>query len=102
MSLKNGQLVIKLPEVEKNINIENLRAKLVKTIPIEDIGVVVLDHKEITITQALMTALLDNKAALIGHVVIMCITDKQFADIKVFYCKKQERTNAPYQQLELF
>ena len=22
-----------------------------------------------------------------GHVVIMCITDKQFADIKVFYCK---------------
>ncbi|MCR4854311.1 MAG: type II CRISPR-associated endonuclease Cas1 [Prevotella sp.] len=65
LSLKNGQLVIKLPEVEKNINIENLRAKLVKTIPIEDIGVVVLDHKEITITQALMTALLDNKAALI-------------------------------------
>lgn len=37
-----------------------------------------------------------------GHVVIMCITDKQFADIKVFYCKKQETTNAPYQQLELF
>ena len=37
-----------------------------------------------------------------GHVVIMCITDKQFADIKVFYCKKQESANAPYQQLELF
>lgn len=38
----------------------------------------------------------------IGHVVVMCITDKQFADIQVFYCKKQEKTNAPYQQLELF
>jgi CRISPR-associated protein Cas2 len=38
----------------------------------------------------------------IGHVVIMCITDKQFSDIKVFYCKKPEKTNAPYQQLELF
>jgi CRISPR-associated protein Cas2 len=38
----------------------------------------------------------------IGHVVVMCITDKQFADIKVFYCKKPEKTNAPYQQLELF
>jgi CRISPR-associated protein Cas1 len=65
LSLRNGQLVIKLPEVEKNIDVEALRAKLIKTIPIEDIGVVVLDNKEITITQALIAALLDNKVALI-------------------------------------
>ena len=65
LSLRNGQLVIKLPEVEKNVNIETLRSKLIKTIPIEDIGVVVLDNKEITITQALIAALLDNKVALI-------------------------------------
>ena len=37
-----------------------------------------------------------------GHVGIMCITDKQFSDIKIFYCKKEEHPNAPYQQLELF
>ena len=58
LSLRNGQLVIKLPEVEKNVNIETLRTKLIKTIPIEDIGVVVLDNKEITITQALIAALM--------------------------------------------
>ena len=32
---------------------------------VEDIGIVMLDHKHITITQALMEALLDNNVALI-------------------------------------
>ena len=35
------------------------------SIPIEDIGIVVLDHKQITITQALIEGLLDNNVALI-------------------------------------
>jgi len=35
------------------------------TAPIEDIGVVVLDHQQITITQALMGRLLENNVALI-------------------------------------
>jgi len=37
-----------------------------------------------------------------GHVGILCITDKQFGDIQIFSCKKKEKPNAPYQQLELF
>ena len=37
-----------------------------------------------------------------GHVGILCITDKQFADIKIFYCQKEKLHNVPYQQLELF
>ncbi|MDD7304287.1 MAG: CRISPR-associated endonuclease Cas2 [Bacteroidaceae bacterium] len=37
-----------------------------------------------------------------GHVAIMCITDKQFSDIKVFYGAKPLPPNAPGQQLELF
>lgn len=37
-----------------------------------------------------------------GHVGILCITDKQFADIKIFFCKKEKLPTAPYQQLELF
>lgn len=37
-----------------------------------------------------------------GHVAIMCITDKQFGDIKIFYGKKPLPPNAPGQQLELF
>lgn len=66
LSLRNKQLVIKLPEVEKYMDVgENLKSTLAKTIPIEDIGVVVLDSKEITITQGLIAALLDNAVAVI-------------------------------------
>lgn len=66
LSLANKQLVVKLPEIENAENVsELLRRKATATIPIEDIGVVVLDHRQITITQAAMAALLDNAAALI-------------------------------------
>lgn len=66
LSLKNEQLVIKLPQVEKNDDLpESFKADAVKTIPVEDIGVVVLDNKQITITQGLMEALLDNNSAVI-------------------------------------
>lgn len=37
----------------------------VKIIPIEDIGIILLDHKQITITQALMSKLLANNVALV-------------------------------------
>ena len=66
LSLRNHQLVIKLPEVERNKDIpDELKKANVRTIPIEDIGVIVLDNKEITITQAVIAALLDNTVALI-------------------------------------
>ena len=66
MSLNKAQLVVRLPEVEKNETLpEQFKKDAVATIPIEDIGIVVLDHKQITITQALMEALLDNNVAMI-------------------------------------
>lgn len=65
LSLSNKQLVIKLPEVEKSNVPDILKKEAVTTVPIEDIGVVVLDNKQITITQGAIAALLDNKAALI-------------------------------------
>lgn len=37
-----------------------------------------------------------------GHVGILCITDKQFGNIALFYGKKPLKANAPGQQLELF
>ena len=37
-----------------------------------------------------------------GKVGIMCITDKQFSNIELFYGKKSIAVNAPGQQLELF
>lgn len=66
LSLKNDQLVLKLPEVEANSTFTDEFKQLnVKTFPIEDIGVVVLDHKQITITQALLEKLLENNCAVI-------------------------------------
>ena len=66
LSLRNNQMVIKLPEVEKNDTLpESFKKQSEVTKPIEDIGVVVIDHKQITITSGLMEALLENNCALI-------------------------------------
>ncbi|NCA80263.1 MAG: type II CRISPR-associated endonuclease Cas1 [Sphingobacteriia bacterium] len=65
LSLKDAQLVIKLPEVEKSDVPESFKQETIRTIPIEDIGVVVLDHKQITITQGLLEMLLENNCAVI-------------------------------------
>ena len=54
--LRNPQLVVNFPEKEKEE----------RTIPIEDIGVVVLENKQVTITHALISALVDNNCALIS------------------------------------
>jgi CRISPR-associated protein Cas1 len=66
LSLQNNQLVIKLPEVERNASLpENFKSQSVITRPIEDIGLVILDHKQITITSGVLEALLENKCSVI-------------------------------------
>lgn len=65
LSLSNGQMVIKLPEVESSNMPDSIKQESVRTIPIEDIGIVVLDDKRITITQGLMEALLENNCAVV-------------------------------------
>ena len=37
-----------------------------------------------------------------GKVAIMCITDKQFGDIEIFFARNREDPPPTYQQLELF
>lgn len=67
LSVRLSQLEIRLPEVEKNTTLStNFKESSVKRIPIEDIGVVVLDNKQITITQGALGALLDNNVAIIS------------------------------------
>lgn len=65
LSLTNSQLVIKMPEVEKANLPETFKESTVRTIPIEDIGVVVLDNRQITITQGAIEAMLENNCAII-------------------------------------
>ncbi len=67
LSLRLKQLVIKLPDAKGDMPDFGLEDAFtqIKTIPVEDIGVVVLDHPQITITQGLMAALLQNNCAII-------------------------------------
>ncbi len=60
LSMRNAQLVINLPDAN---GMDDRTGK--NTIPIEDIGIVLLDHKQITITHGLIEALLGNNVALI-------------------------------------
>lgn len=66
LSRKDDQLVLRLPEVEKNDTLpDSFKKEAHTTIPIEDIGVVILDHTRLTITQYLIDGLLENNVALI-------------------------------------
>lgn len=66
LSLKNDQLVLKFPEVQNNATLpDEFKQMQERTFPIEDLGVVILDHKQITVTQALLSALLANNCAVI-------------------------------------
>src|SRR5699024_10985844 len=55
LKTRHQQLVVQYPEDERDE----------KTVPIEDIGIIVLEHPQITFTSGLMAKLLENKAAVI-------------------------------------
>ncbi|HRB26869.1 MAG TPA: CRISPR-associated endonuclease Cas1, partial [Bacteroidia bacterium] len=66
LSLKNSQLMVRLPEVEKNQQLDvAFKQQAHATIPVEDIGIVLLDHQQITITHGLLDALMENNVAVI-------------------------------------
>lgn len=66
LSLRNDQLVIKLPEVEHSDTLpESFKQNSERTFPVEDLGVVVLDHKQITITHGVIEKMLGNNVAVI-------------------------------------
>ena len=66
LSLRNAQLVLHIPEVENNKTLpEAIKKEAERTIPIEDIGVVILDNRRITITSGAMETLLENNCAVI-------------------------------------
>jgi CRISPR-associated protein Cas1 len=55
LSVKMKQLVIRMPKKEDEV----------RTVPIEDVGIVILDNAQITLTQVLIETLLENNCALI-------------------------------------
>lgn len=66
LSMRNDQLLIKMPEIEScKTMTEDSKALFERTVPIEDIGVVVLDNKRISITTGAMETMLENNCAVI-------------------------------------
>lgn len=72
LSMKNMQMLIRLPNSEQDneSSNENIKEKYKdrknhNTIPIEDVGIVILDNQQITITQGLLASLLENNSAVI-------------------------------------
>lgn len=61
LKTKDEQLVIEMQDPANS----GTGTGEVKTTPIEDIGIVILDHQQITITQALLAKLLANNTAII-------------------------------------
>jgi CRISPR-associated protein Cas1 len=57
LKTSNEQMIVSFPK-----EVDGLEEK---SIPIEDIGIIILDHQQITVTQALMSRLLENNTALI-------------------------------------
>lgn len=66
LSVRHQQLVIRLPEVEKNDTLpDSFKRDAERTVPIEDIGVVMLDNQQITLTHGVLAELLKNNVAII-------------------------------------
>ena len=63
LSLKMKQMVVRIPQ--KDDGDLPSEEDMVRTVPIEDLGVIILDNKQITITQGLIDALLENNCAVI-------------------------------------
>lgn len=96
LSLKQSQLVVRLPEVEKNDSVpDHFKQTAVATIPIEDIGVVVLDHQQITITQALLERLIENNCA-----VITCDSSRMPVGLLLPLCGNTTQTERFRNQIE--
>lgn len=68
LSLRDKQLVVRLPERASEAQLPDVlwSEPITATLPIEDIGFVILDHRQITLTQALIDALLQNNCAVVS------------------------------------
>ena len=64
LSLRQKQMVVRIPNTTDR-DLASNEEDIVRSLPIEDLGIIILDHKQITITLGLIEALLENNCALI-------------------------------------
>lgn len=64
LSMEHAQLVVRL-KANNHESKDASQEEVVRTIPIEDIGMMVLENRQITITSGLISALVDNNTAVV-------------------------------------
>ncbi|NDV68536.1 type II CRISPR-associated endonuclease Cas1 [Dysgonomonas sp. 25] len=95
LSMANKQMIVKLPEVENADVPESFKERSKASIPIEDIGVVILDNKRITITHGLIEELLDNNVAL-----VTCDSSRMPVGLMLPLCGHSTQTEHFREQIE--
>ncbi|MBR6249522.1 MAG: type II CRISPR-associated endonuclease Cas1 [Muribaculaceae bacterium] len=67
LSLRNAQMVLRLPDDSdaEYSDLTHWGAEPARTFPIEDLGLVILDNKRITVTQGLLERLMENNCAVV-------------------------------------
>lgn len=79
LSLKLNQLVIELPDIPE-------KPKQPITRPIEDIGILIIESHQVTLTSALLSSLLENNVAVItcdsGTCLMVCCSHCQATPYK--------------------
>lgn len=65
LSLQNGQLLIRILDTSKYDAASKAKYEPTATVPIEDIGVAILDHPQITLSHGVLSALIENNVAVI-------------------------------------
>jgi CRISPR-associated protein Cas1 len=97
LSTKQQQLLIDLPDKDEKISV-----------PIEDIGILVIDHREITLSQSLLCRLLENNVAVVScnsqHMPQGMFLNFEGNQLQNLHWRRQisyseERKNALWQQL---
>lgn len=64
LSMEHAQLVVR-QKSNNNDSKDTPKEEVIRTIPIEDIGMMVLENRQITITSGLISALVDNNTAVV-------------------------------------
>lgn len=66
LSMRLGQMVITYPEVAEDETLSSaIRQQGTKTVPIEDLGVLILDNRQISVTQVLLSELINQNVMVI-------------------------------------
>lgn len=66
LNMRLGQLVVTYPEIAEDDTLSSaIRQQGTKTIPIEDLGVLILDNRQISLTQALLSELIQQNIMVV-------------------------------------